>query len=147
MEAGPDFFREVFSHLIGMHKIIVDFWRDTGIPVYKSSLKFYFQNFCTLIISYRVQNNRFYRLPFHFISPLSYKCAQWIIVFIKVLTLGNAPQSVYSRGDEAVDRIRRLYLHPAELKKSVIIKKSGFIPEHAVCLAFPLAIVKEIIPA
>jgi hypothetical protein len=25
MEAGPDFFREVFSHLTGMHKVVVDF--------------------------------------------------------------------------------------------------------------------------
>ena len=82
MEAGPDFFREVFSHLTGVHKIAVDFWRDTRIPVNKSCLKFYLKNLCALIISYRVKNNRFYRLSFHIVSPLSYTFADWIMVFM-----------------------------------------------------------------
>jgi len=56
VEAGADFFREVFSHFIGMHKIVIDFWRDTRIPVYQSCLKFYLENFCARIISHRVKN-------------------------------------------------------------------------------------------
>ena len=56
LELGPDFLGIVFSNLSGMHEICVDFWRDSRILVNKSCIKFYFQNFCAVIISHRAQN-------------------------------------------------------------------------------------------
>jgi len=65
LEPGPDFLGKVFSNFSGMHEIRADFWRDTGILVNKSCLKFYFQDFCTVIISHRAQNPGLNGLSFH----------------------------------------------------------------------------------
>lgn len=48
-----------------MHEIRADFWGDTGILVNKSCLEFYFQDFCTVIISYGAQNPGLNGLSFH----------------------------------------------------------------------------------
>jgi len=53
LEPGPDFFGKIFSNLVRMHKILIDFGEDTGILVHKSCLKFYLQDFCEFIISHR----------------------------------------------------------------------------------------------
>ena len=56
LEPGPDFFGKIFSNLIRMHKIPIDFGKDTGILVHKSCLEFDLQDFCALIISHGAQN-------------------------------------------------------------------------------------------
>jgi hypothetical protein len=47
-----------------VHEILVDFWKDSRIPVNKSCLKFYLQDFCVLIISHRAQDTGFNGLSF-----------------------------------------------------------------------------------
>ena len=64
LEPGPYFFRKIFSNLVRMHKIRIDFGKDTGILVNKSCLKFDLQDFCALIISHGAQNPGFNGLSF-----------------------------------------------------------------------------------
>lgn len=48
-----------------MHDICKGFWRDTGVRVNKSSGKFYFQDFCMVIIFPGAQDPGFNGLSFH----------------------------------------------------------------------------------
>jgi hypothetical protein len=63
-ELGADLLGKVFSNFARVHEILEDFWRDTRILVHKSRMKFYLQDFCTLIISHRAQNPGFNGLSF-----------------------------------------------------------------------------------
>jgi hypothetical protein len=64
LEPGADFLGKVFSNLAGMHEIRVDFRRNSRILVNKSCMKFYFQDFCAVIISHRAKNTGLDRLSF-----------------------------------------------------------------------------------
>jgi len=48
-----------------MHKIRVDFWRDSGKLVYKTVLEFDLQDCYALIISYGAKDTGFHGQSFH----------------------------------------------------------------------------------
>ena len=63
-ELGPDFLGKEFSHLTGMHEILINFQRNPGILVHESCAEFDLQDPGKLVISHRAQNNRLNGLSF-----------------------------------------------------------------------------------